>query len=267
MSNPKILLITGDELRHRYFASQLAISIDLCGVIYEKKANKHERTDYGENGNKIIAEHFSQRTLTEKQDFGNQVPLPVHIPVQHVGTTKSNTLEMFEWIKSIQPDMIQLYGSSIIKDHILDAYKNKVLNVHLGLSPYYRGSGTNFWPLVDKCVSCVGATIHLAVLEADAGGVLHQVRPITDQNDNIHHLGNKTIMAALKALPKVINAYYNKQLYPKQQDLAIGKLCLRNDLKPDAIVDMYKSVQEGLISEYFQNKEILDKEYPIIEQI
>ena len=35
---------------------------------------------------------------------------------------------------------------------------NKILNLHLGISPYYKGSGTNYFPLVNNEPQYVGAT-------------------------------------------------------------------------------------------------------------
>ena len=72
--------------------------------------------------------------------------------------------------------------------------------MHLGLSPYYRGSGTNFWPLVDRLPECVGVTIHLAIPSVDAGPILTQVRPDIEPTDRAHEIGSRAIIAGLYAL-------------------------------------------------------------------
>ena len=33
-----------------------------------------------------------------------------------------------------------------------------MINVHLGLSPYYKGSATNFWPFVNNELQFLGVT-------------------------------------------------------------------------------------------------------------
>ncbi|MBC8495280.1 hypothetical protein H8D36_03950, partial [archaeon] len=247
----KVLIITGNELRHQFFVKSLAKDIDVIAAIYEKKANIHEKKDFPEPDNNIIKQHFAGRGENEKKYFAEQSILDISIPNElQVGTGGSNSPEVFEWINQLNPDIIQLFGSSIIKDHILDKYSNRVVNIHLGLSPYYRGSGTNFWPLVHKKVECVGATIHLAVKDVDAGGVLHQVRPNGEAADTPHDIGNKTIIAGIQAIPTILIWYYNKEITPVRQDLTQGIVCYRKDLTSDAVNKLYKNFEEGLINDF-----------------
>ena len=120
------------------------------------------------------------------------------------------------------PDYVLLFGSSLIGDDILQAFPNKVINLHLGLSPYYRGSGTLFWPLVDGKPECVGSTIHLAVKKIDAGGILGQVRPEIDPKDGPHDLGNKTILASLAAIKRLVIGYDNGEIVPEMVEMSQG---------------------------------------------
>jgi len=161
----------------------------------------------------------------------------------------------------------QLSGSSIIKIHILDKYSNRVINIHLGLSPYYRGSGTNFWPLVHKKVECVGATIHLAVKDMDAGGVLHQVRPNVEAIDTPHDIGNKTIISGIQAIPTILKKYSNKEITPVRQDLSQGNVCYRRDLTAEAVNRLYKNFEGDLINDFLQNKAEKISTSPMVEKI
>ena len=102
-------------------------------------------------------------------------------------------------------EYIILFGSSIIKPPLLEFFNKKIINIHLGLSPYYRGSGTNFWPLVNNEPECVGATIHLAVLKVDAGSILAQARPESlSELDNSHDIGCKAIISGTKKMRECI---------------------------------------------------------------
>ena len=53
-------------------------------------------------------------------------------------------------------------------------FSRKFLNVHLGLSPYYRGSGTNVWPLINTEPDMVGATLCIDA-GIDNGEIIHQI--------------------------------------------------------------------------------------------
>ena len=38
-----------------------------------------------------------------------------------------------------------VYGTTIIKGDLIRIFEKRIINLHLGLSPYYRGAGTNFF--------------------------------------------------------------------------------------------------------------------------
>lgn len=263
----KLLIITGNELRHRFFAKSLALKLEVVGAIFEKKANKHNTFDYSEHDKKIINHHFEGRSNSEESYFSDDKIQNVQIKnTIEVKTGESNSTDIFDWIKTLAPDIILLFGSSLIKDHILDEFPNQVVNLHLGLSPYYRGSGTNFWPLVNKEPECVGGTIHLAVRKVDAGGILSQFRANLDINDTPHDVGNKTILEGIRVLPKVLLQFYNKEFEPYQQDLNIGKICFRKDLTAKSIQLLYQNFENNMIQDYLDEAEIRLQKYPIINQ-
>lgn len=261
----RILLITGDEMRHRYFAETLHRNIGLAGVIFEKKANKHKTFDYTDAERTIVERHFASRDASEQAYFGDtQLSVPAG-DILHVATGATNEDACFEWICEKQPAIIQLFGSSLIGDRLLEQFKGKVMNVHLGLSPYYRGSGTNFWAMVEGNLACVGATIHLATKKVDAGGILHQVRPSIATGDSPHDLGNKTIIAAVEALPAILHAYENGQLQPLVQDLSQGSVYYRKDLTAESILELYQQFESGLVAKQLADWEHQMAKFPIVE--
>jgi hypothetical protein len=54
-----------------------------------------------------------------------------------------NDLAVIEWTKKKTPDAILLFGTGILSDEWLDKFESKIINLHLGHSPRYRGSATN----------------------------------------------------------------------------------------------------------------------------
>ena len=51
--------------------------------------------------------------------------------------------------------------------------KQKAINIHAGISPYYRGTDCNFWALYDGNPHLVGSTIHLLSKGLDSGPILY----------------------------------------------------------------------------------------------
>jgi methionyl-tRNA formyltransferase len=155
-----------------------------------------------------------------------------------------------------------LYGSSIIRERLLSLFEDKTINMHLGLSPYYRGSGTNFWPLVNGEPELVGVTIHLATLDVDAGEILKQVRPEIESGDRNHDIGCRAIIAGTHAMIAAIEGY-DAGAIPPQKQASGGKLYRRKDFNIDAVRQMWSNLDEGMISSYIAEPERTDR-YPIV---
>lgn len=263
MDKPSVLIITGNELRHRYMANHISRHLQVSGVIFEKKANVHERFDWPEAEKQIMQTHFNSRLESERYYFEKQSNVD-HLSAIWVETGQSNSEAIIEWISEKTFDYILLYGSSLIKAPLLSRYENRFINLHLGLSPYYRGSGTNFWPLVHRKPECVGATLHMATLQVDAGAILHQVRPDAAVHDGPHDLGHKTIIKAVEAYPEVVIRYHNQLLNTFTQDLSHGVECKRKDLNAPDIQKMYQQFESGMMEEYLNNLNSRQAEYPIV---
>ena len=262
----RVLLITGDQLRHRWVASTLHRTLGLAGVVSEQvpalpvdSASATLTED-----EQIIQKHFEERDAVEKVHLGREVDFP-EVPVRHVPRGESNSPETRAWVSEQRPDVVFLYGSSIIRPPLLTDYPT--INLHLGLSPYYRGSGTNFWPLANGEPECVGCTIHLAVEDVDAGGVLHQVRPPVEPVDRAHEMGTKALMAAVAAIPAVVEAYRAGRIQPVKQDLSAGTVYKRRDFDAASVRRLWANLESGMIREYAEAQDTRNARFPIVGQV
>jgi hypothetical protein len=260
----RVVLLTGNGLRHRYVAARLAQSLRLVGTVLEGKAQLvAEPERLPPEDQRVIAEHLGERDAVERRLLGACGELSG--PVLEVPHGQSNTVEVYDWVVRQAPDFIVVYGSSIIKPPLLERYDGRMVNIHLGLSPYYRGSGTNFWPLVHRLPECVGATLHLIVAKVDAGPILAQVRPMAEATDRAHELGTKTIIEAVAHLPGVLRAFAQGILHPKLQDLSLGRLCRRRDFSADAVRTMWKQFDSGMMDDYLADRVGRCANYPLVE--
>jgi methionyl-tRNA formyltransferase len=79
------------------------------------------------------------------------------------------------------------------------------------LSPYYRGSGTNFFPFVNNEPEYVGATFMYIDEGIDTGEIIHQIRPTIFLGDTIHHVGNRLIKEMAIVCEKLIISFNQLQ--------------------------------------------------------
>lgn len=265
-----IALITSSHLRHKYIASKIALSNNLKLIVTEQKSSKIEDVEkYNEQDKKLIQRHFEERKINEAKYFGEYGAFPKDSELIKVPYGRINSPQILEAIKSKNIDFVILFGSSIIGDDILNEFQEKVINIHLGISPYYKGSGTNFFPIVNNELECIGATIHLAINEVDAGSILTQIRPNNFiASDNIHDLGNKVILTVADNIGRVLKAYYSKSINAvRQEKYSMEKVYRIKDFTPDVLRVAINNIENGAVSKYIVSAEIKRMNRPILSQV
>ena len=259
----RIGLITSDQARHRYLAKFLNDTMKLSGVVFECKPELNPASQQSDN--LAVREYFYDRARFEERYFGNedQKCLPSD-SVKSIQWGELASPGVYSWIRDLALDVIILFGSSIVKDPLLSEYQGRIINMHLGLSPYYRGSSTNFWPLVDGMPECVGVTIHHAVLKVDAGRILAQARPDPEETDVSHDLGCKTIHKGCELLVQILHEIDEGRELEGKPQAGEGTLCKRKDFTVDALARMQRNFQAGMLPGYLRDKERRDAVFPIV---
>ena len=262
----KLVVLTSISLRHKYIVSKLVDTFDVQLIISEKKSVAIEdTTKYNLADATLVREHFDKRSKSEMKFFGDYKEFSSEICHLSIPHKEINNEFVFDCINSINPDLIVLFGTSIIKGHILKKYHRKVINLHLGLSPYYKGSATNLFPFYYKQIECIGATIHFATEEVDAGEIIHQFRPKININDDLHDIGNKVIFKLGNELSIITNYFLNKknEIVTLISDEVV--ICKIKDLTPKVLRTIYSNINSGLVADFLKNKESLINEKPIIK--
>lgn len=262
MSKQRVVIITSNQLRHMWLIGKLTEVCEVVGVVKESKPENNPASI--NNVDPQINAYFNKRTESELFWFGSVDSLNISAEkIYDVNWGGSNTVEAYQFIDNLSPDLIILFGSSIIREPLLTTYSGRIINMHLGLSPYYRGSATNFWPLVDKKPECVGVTIHHATLKVDGGAILMQARPDASVDDNSHDLGCKSIIAGFNCLSHIIaHSLYHEQGVSQTEN---GKLCRRDGFAYKYLQQMQMNFKQGMMDEYLRDKQQRDSNYPIVE--
>jgi hypothetical protein len=258
----RVVALTGNHLRHRWWAAQLAAApeLELSGVVVEAK--RAARQEAQADQPPLVRRHFEARAEAERRHFGAAPSWDeLAVPLLELESGGANAPEALAWIEERAPTHLLLLGSSIIRPPLLDLVP--CVNTHLGLSPYFRGTATNFWPVERGVPECIGATIHLAVAEVDAGPVLRQVRPVLEVSDGLHDAGCRALAAAAAALPGTVAAYAEGHLEPVAQS-GDGLLFRAADFDEPALRRAHDRLADGLFSAYLADKPARDAAYPIV---
>ncbi len=191
----------------------------------------------------IMEEYFQLVKIAEQNTFGQPTFLPdnvyqIALQMGDLGKLNSNIIK-----EALSVDYIIVFGSSFIKSPLIDILiTKKAINIHIGISPYYRGSATNFWALYDNNPHYVGATIHLLDRGIDSGDILFHTFPITNFYDPFM-LGMKAVYAAQKGLiEKIKDHSLYKNIPSKQKTTKLLRHSKNRDFSDDIAREYLKTL-------------------------
>lgn len=215
----KITVLTSNKKRHNYLINKLSFVcsklhiIQECGTIFpgiNPGRNKQS---------KIMKKYFLYVEKAQNYFFAkhNYLKLNKNCKLLNLQMGDINNIRLKDYNSFFQSDLYIVFGTSFIKGEILNFLKrNKAINLHMGLSPYYRGTDCNFWAIYDNNREMVGATTHYINEILDGGKILYTTKTL--KYDNPFKF---TMSAAKLAIDMLINKIRNKsilKIIPVKQD-------------------------------------------------
>ena len=249
MTSQKLLVITGNQLTHKYFLNQLGSQLELSAVFIENTQYPDPPFNSDEE-RKTWNEFFLIRDKTEKsllQVYENNLfqKNPKIFNIEKGCLNSDKTLQL---IQKLNPTKIIIFGTSLLGLKYLKLYPDRILNLHVGLSQYYRGSSCNFWPIYDLKPQFLGATVHFVGKGIDDGNIVAQSTIALDKNDSEFVLMTKPIMLGTKLMIEVIKKT-NTGLVTKGTSKKKGNLYKIKDFTPKAIIRVKELVNSGKLKQ------------------
>ena len=254
----KIIFFTGNSPRHISLCNTIAKLSTKSLVISEVKENF---ALLEENYTDLLTNHFRERLKREMIYFkDNGFSFESNCVSLKYGQSSSKYIENI--IKTFNPDCAIISGSSILKKNIIDALGNiPKINLHLGITPFFRGSGCNFWPLFLKQPELIGATLLDLDVGIDEGGIIHQFNEEFKFDDDIHSIGNRVIKKSIKIIYQIIEGLDSKksfQIFP-QKDLNKSKTFRNKDFNESAFLKYKYNLDNGLLNIGQERYQEIDK--------
>tara|TARA_B100001057_G_scaffold493584_1_gene588340 strand:+ start:22999 stop:23745 length:747 start_codon:yes stop_codon:yes gene_type:complete len=195
----KVGIISGSSLRHTGLASFLNKEFEIIqfSEMVKKKNNLQD---------KRIEEYFKRVNQTEKKIFANKDwnsknYKKISLPKGEINKVPKEVELLLDC------DVVLIFGSSIIKDPLYSLLsQNKLINLHMGISPEYTGAACNFWALYDNNIQFVGGTIQTLSKKLDLGKTIKYCFPELDiQNFDPVDFSMRAVRETFLNLPMVIN--------------------------------------------------------------
>ena len=194
----KLAVVTGSEVRHRYIAFALSQYCHSFFAVLEEPVSQ-------------AGVHFQKRLQVEEEllGLGSDEEKALETSAIHCERGELNHCpSLISRLVAFKPDVAFFYGCSIISANTISLLKCPLINVHLGLSPYYRGAGTNFWPFYNGEPEFVGVTYHALTERVDDGQIFLQRRAEPTEASNVHEYG----MQLIRDIPSDLFFLLDKQI-------------------------------------------------------
>ena len=240
----KITLFTSNKNRHNYLINLLSeVSDELyviqeCGTIFPGIVRGHYQVS------PTMKKYFENVSNAQSHLFGNSFvnnkKKNIKILPMLSGDLNQCSINLLsDFLKS---DVYVVFGSSYIKGELVDfLVKQKAINIHAGVSPYYRGTDCNFWALYDNNPHLVGTTIHLLSKGLDNGPMLYHA--MSNLKTNPFEYTMSTVKSAFHSIAERI----------KDGSIFTIKPLVQNKLK-EVRYTKKSGFCEEVVKEYFEKK-------------
>ena len=282
----RIVLFTRTGFHHTYFINRLQERFDISCVVREgypqvkkdgalasmmkyvlRKGGSGEKGDEAflrEFGEKYSAGFRFHRMLKDylRSHFDLVVERP-GVKYVNVQCGDINSSGFASFLRELKPDIIAVFGSSVISPEIISVPSRAMINIHSGLSPYYRGTWSYGWPIVNNEPEYIGATVHCIDPGIDTGDIIFQTRPPLEPGDNLNAIFLKVISQGVELAAEAMERIIAESVQMYSQPRNIGRLYLTKDFNAAAARLCLSRLEGGIIAGYLARKDEADAAVPL----
>ena len=254
----KITLFTSNNKRHNYFINLLSGIADKLYVVQECATIFPGVVPSSYPVTELMKKYFQKVNDAQNKFFSDSL-INVNSNTKFLPLIMGdlNKLQIKDLSLFLKSDVYVVFGSSYIKNDLINfLIKNNAINIHMGVSPFYRGTDCNFWALYDNNPHLVGSTIHMLSKGLDNGSILYHAMS-NIKNDPFEYTMS-TVKSALHSVSERIN--YNT-IFNIKPELQNKKIEIRYSKKiefNEEIVKQYFNKDINLMSKNFDNSLLKD---------
>lgn len=190
-TRPNVMVLCGGSPRHLYVANFLCDALPVVAIVQETggqwtwmKVRKLLRpATLWSKGNRWLRDRRRYGDGGEARFFFDDRPPALDRPELRVAVPHINHPDVVALADRLRPDVIAVFGTSLIRGALLERGRLGMLNLHGGLSPDYRGADCTFWALYNNEPEQVGCTLHFINAGIDTGKLVAHVRPAVAPGD------------------------------------------------------------------------------------
>jgi methionyl-tRNA formyltransferase len=192
MSSLSVMILCGRSPRHLYVANRLCEGARPVAIVQETGTQWDTR--------KIVRTlrrgglwRKAWRLLRDRRRFAGEAEARFFFGTQPARLVRQDLVVEIPHINHpdvailagrLQPDVIAVFGTSLIRGPLLTSGRLGIFNLHGGLSPSYRGADCTFWALYNGEPEQVGCTLHGIDDGIDTGKLIAHICPEVREGDD-----------------------------------------------------------------------------------
>ena len=255
MSNLSIIIFCGRAPRHLYVANRLCRAAHTLAIVHEKggeqttekllKLLKHPRKLWQKVWRWVRDRKRYAGGGEARFFFGNLPPrldrkdLVVEVP--HI-----NHPDVLDLAERLKPDVIAVFGTSLIRGDLLTKGRLGIVNLHGGPSPNYRGADCTFWALYNGEPDQVGCTLHYIDAGIDTGNLIAHIFPEVKEGDDELTLFWRAVRDSAEAYAELFERLERGERFGQTQ-LSMGHLYQVKDRMWRHERELMRKMKDGLL--------------------
>ncbi len=191
MSGLRLLVLCGRSARHLYVANALCRVGEVVAIVQETGGD----WSLGKTLKKLRPVNLwrkAWRWLRDRRRYTGNPEAKFFFPaaaarLDHPELVREvphiNHPDVLKLARELQPDLVCVFGTSLIRGDLLKEGRLGIVNLHGGLSPAYRGADCTFWALYNNEPEKVGCTLHYIDAGIDTGRLIAHISPEVGAGD------------------------------------------------------------------------------------
>lgn len=192
MSAPRILILCGRSARHLYVANALCRAAEPLAIVQETGSDWNLRKTL----RKLRPDNLARkvwRWVRDRRRYTGNPEAKFFFPEGSARLDRADLVhevphinhpDVVRLARELRPDLICVFGTSLIRGELLGMGRLGMINLHGGLSPEYRGADCTFWALYNGEPEKVGCTLHYIDAGIDTGRLIAHVSPAVHPGDS-----------------------------------------------------------------------------------
>lgn len=192
MSPLRVMILCGRSPRHLKFANTLCSAAEVVAIVQEA-GDRWDRRRLGRLVRPRLLFRKGWRWLRDRRRYAGNREERFFFGDASARLDRPELLRVFPTVNdpgvvaladALAPDLIAVFGTSLITGALLERGRLGIVNLHGGLSPHYRGADCTFWALHNGEPEQIGCTIHYVDSGIDTGRLIAHVCPAVRPGDD-----------------------------------------------------------------------------------